>query len=41
MVEAEKRGGMEASAKILTDLLEEHHLEYDELIMNLQLGATL
>jgi PAS domain S-box-containing protein len=41
MVEAEKRGGMEASAKILTDLLEEHQLEYDELVMNLQLGATL
>jgi PAS domain S-box-containing protein len=41
MLEAERSGGMEASARILQDLLEQKQMEYDELIMNLQLGATL
>jgi PAS domain S-box-containing protein len=41
MVEAEKRGGIEASFKILNNLLEEKQLEYDELVINLQLGASL
>jgi PAS domain S-box-containing protein len=41
MVEAEKRGGMEASKKILDDLLKKLQVEYDELVMQLQIGASL
>ena len=41
LVDAEKSGGMEASKKILDDLLKEHKTIYDELIINLQKGATL
>lgn len=36
MVEAEKTGGMEASSKILTDLLKEKGVSYDELIISIQ-----
>lgn len=36
MVEAEKTGGMEASTKILTDLLTEKGVSYDELIISIQ-----
>jgi hypothetical protein len=41
MVEVEKRGGMEASKKILDDLLKKLQVEYDELVMQLQIGASL
>ncbi|MCW8838725.1 MAG: PAS domain-containing protein [Thiovulaceae bacterium] len=36
MLEAEKTGGMEASGKILEDLLFEQGVSYDELIISLQ-----
>ena len=36
MVEAEKRGGIEASSKILTDLLSSKGVSYAELIISLQ-----
>jgi hypothetical protein len=36
MLEAEKRGGVEASMKILTDLLAEKGMSYDELIIAIQ-----
>lgn len=36
MLEAEKRGGMDASKKILDDLLNEKGVGYDELIISLQ-----
>ena len=39
LVDAEKRGGMEASGKLLGDFLEENNTTYDELVMNLQKGA--
>ena len=41
LLDAERSGGMEASQKILNNLLQEHELEYREFIINLQLGATL
>lgn len=36
MLEAEKRSGVEASTKILTDLLSEKGVSYDELIISIQ-----
>lgn len=36
MIEAEKTGGMEASSKILTDLLTEKGVSYDEFIISIQ-----
>ena len=36
MLEAEKRGGVEASTKILTDLLSEKGVSYDELVISIQ-----
>lgn len=36
MLEAERRGGTEASTKILTDLLAEKGMSYDELIIAIQ-----
>lgn len=36
MLEAEKTGGMEASTKILTDLLSEKGVSYDEFIISIQ-----
>ena len=36
MLEAEKSGGMEASTKILIDLLQEKGVEYNELIIAIQ-----
>ncbi len=36
MLEAEKRGGVETSTKILTDLLAEKGMSYDELIIAIQ-----
>ncbi|MCD6433065.1 MAG: PAS domain-containing protein [Sulfurimonas sp.] len=41
LCDAEKSGGMDASAKLLGSFLEEHKVEYDELVINLQKGATL
>ncbi len=36
MLEAEKRSGVEASTKILTDILTEKGVSYDELIISIQ-----
>ena len=36
MIEAEKRSGVDASLKILTDILEEKGMSYDELIIAIQ-----
>ncbi|SFV51199.1 Methyl-accepting chemotaxis protein [hydrothermal vent metagenome] len=41
LVDAERRGGVAASDKILQDLLAQHKLQYNEFVTNLQLGATL
>ena len=39
LVDAEKKGGMEASGKLLTGFLEENKITYNALVMNLQKGA--
>jgi hypothetical protein len=41
LLDAERSGGVENSAKILNNFLEEHDLEYDEFIIDLQKGATI
>ena len=41
LLEAEQRGGMDASAKILNGFLDENKLGYDEFVVNLQKGATI
>ncbi len=41
LVTAERSGGMDASQRILEDLLKKHELEYDEFIINLQQGAKI
>jgi len=41
MVDAERTGGMDASSKILMNLLKEHKVSYDELVINLQKGAKI
>lgn len=41
MVAAEQRGGIEASQKILDELLREKGWSYNELVINLQIGAKL
>lgn len=41
LVDAEKTGGMEASGKILMNYLKENKTSYDELVINLQKGASL
>jgi len=41
LLDAERSGGVEASQKILNELLDKHDLGYREFIINLQLGATL
>ncbi len=41
LIDAEKSGGIDASAKLLSDFLEENKVEYDELVINLQKGASL
>ena len=41
LLDAERSGGMEASKKLLDDLLEEKGLTYNELVINLQIGAKL
>lgn len=39
--EAEQRGGIDASYKVLNDFLEEKNTTYEELVINLQKGATI
>ncbi len=39
LVDAEKQGGMDASARILNDYLQENNTTYEELVINLQKGA--
>ncbi len=41
LVDAEMRGGMEASQTILNDFLAQKNLSYDELVINLQKGMSL
>jgi len=41
LIDAERSGGIDASQKILNNLLEEHKVSYDEFIINLQKGATI
>ena len=41
LIDAEKRGGIDASSKVLNDLLEKNKLSYDEFIINLQKGVAL
>ena len=40
LVDAEKKGGMEASGKLLGDFLAENKTTYEELVINLQKGAA-
>lgn len=40
LVDAEKRGGIDASAKLLNDYLSENKTTYEELVINLQKGAA-
>jgi len=41
LIDAEKRGGMEASGKLLNDYLAENKITYEELVINLQKGAAV
>jgi len=41
LIDAERSGGVQSSEKLLNNLLQQHNLEYDEFIINLQKGATL
>ncbi len=41
LVDAERRGGMQASGELLTNFLQEHKISYDEFVINLQKGAKL
>ena len=41
LVDAERSGGIEASKRLLEGVLAEHNMEYSELVINLQLGATI
>jgi len=41
LLDAERSGGVEASQKLLNDLLKKHDVGYRELIINLQLGAKI
>lgn len=36
LVDAEKKGGMEASGKLLSDFLAQHNTTYNDLVVNLQ-----
>lgn len=40
LIDAERRGGMEASGKLLNDYLAENKITYEELVINLQKGAA-
>jgi len=41
LLDAEKSGGITASAKLLNNFLTENKISYEELVMKLQLGASL
>ena len=41
LVDAERSGGIDASTKLLTNLLNEHKVSYDEFVINLQKGAKV
>ena len=41
LLDAERSGGIDASAKILENLLEANKVSYDEFVINLQKGASL
>lgn len=41
LLDAERSGGMEASGRLLGEFLKDHNTTYDELVINLQKGATL
>jgi len=41
LVDTEKKGGVDASAKVLNDFLTEQKTTYNELVMNLQKGVKL
>ena len=41
LLDAERSGGMDASQKILDDLLKQNQVGYDEFIINLQKGAKI
>ena len=41
LIDAEKKGGIDASSKVLNELLEKNKLSYDEFIINLQKGVAL
>jgi len=40
LLDAERSGGVSASAKVLADFLSEKNTTYDEFVINLQKGAT-
>ncbi len=41
LIDAEKTGGMDASAKILNNFLADKKMDYDEFVINLQKGAKI
>ncbi len=41
LLDAERSGGVESSMRLLNELLNNNDLEYDEFIINLQIGANL
>ncbi len=41
LTDAEKRGGMDASSKLLNNFLAEHKTTYEQFVTNLQKGASL
>ena len=41
LVDAERSGGVDASAKLLTNFLKENKITYEELVINLQKGAKI
>ncbi|WOE69218.1 PAS domain-containing protein [Hydrogenimonas thermophila] len=41
LVDEERKGGMDASLKLLQNFLKEHKISYNTLVMSLQMGAKL
>ena len=41
LLDAERSGGTESSMKILNELLDKYDFEYNEFVINLQIGANL
>ena len=41
LLDAERSGGVESSMKILNELLDKYDFEYNEFVINLQIGANL